>query len=73
MKKKNKEIIYTFKKFKLGNVILRNRIISSPISINMANKFASGKNAIAECDRCGFQYKLKQLKELTIKPKMLTF
>jgi hypothetical protein len=33
----------------------------------MANKFASGKNAIAECDRCGFQYKLKQLKELTIK------
>lgn len=39
MKKKNKEIIYTFKKFKLGNVILRNRIISSPISINMANKF----------------------------------
>ena len=35
----------------------------------MANKFASGKNAIAECDRCGFQYKLKQLKELTIKTK----
>ena len=35
----------------------------------MSNKFASGKNAIAECDRCGFQYKLKQLKELTIRTK----
>ena len=33
----------------------------------MANAFASGKNAIAECDRCGFQYKLKELKTLIIK------
>ena len=33
----------------------------------MAIKFASGKRAIAVCDRCGFQYKLKQLKPLTIK------
>ena len=33
----------------------------------MAVKFASGKKAIAVCDRCGFQYKLKQLKPLTIK------
>jgi len=33
----------------------------------MPNQFASGKHAIAECDRCGFQYKLSQLKELVIK------
>lgn len=32
-------------------------------------KFASGKRAIAECDRCGFQYKLKELKKLVIKTK----
>ena len=35
----------------------------------MPNRFASGKHAIAECDRCGFRYKLKQLKPLTIKTK----
>lgn len=35
----------------------------------MPTKFASGKFAIAECDRCGFQYKLKQLKSLVIKTK----
>jgi len=35
----------------------------------MANKFATGKKAIAECERCGFRYKLKQLKELNIKTK----
>ena len=33
----------------------------------MSNRFASGKHAIAECDRCGFRYKLKQLKALVIK------
>jgi hypothetical protein len=33
----------------------------------MGNRFASGKIAIAECDRCGQQYKLKQLKEEIIK------
>jgi len=33
----------------------------------MPTKFASGKFAIAECDRCGFRYKLKQLKPLVIK------
>ena len=33
----------------------------------MPNRFASGKYAIAECDRCGQRYKLKQLKKLTIK------
>ena len=32
-------------------------------------KFASGKKAISECDRCGFQYQLKQLKKLVIKTK----
>lgn len=35
----------------------------------MGTKFASGKQAIAECDRCGFRYKLKQLRKLTIKTK----
>ena len=33
----------------------------------MGNRFASGKKAIAECDRCGQQYKLKQLKTEIIK------
>jgi hypothetical protein len=37
----------------------------------MANRFASGKNAIAICDRCGFQYKLKELKELIVKTKKI--
>jgi len=35
----------------------------------MPNRFASGKHAIAECDRCGFQYKLKELRELIVKTK----
>jgi hypothetical protein len=35
----------------------------------MPNRFASGKRAIAQCDRCGFRYKLKQLKKLVIKTK----
>ena len=33
----------------------------------MGNKFSSGKFAIAECDRCGQRYKLKQLKKLIVK------
>jgi hypothetical protein len=33
----------------------------------MGNRFASGKKAIAMCDRCGQQYKLKQLKTEIIK------
>ena len=33
----------------------------------MANRFASGKRAIASCDRCGQQYKLKELKTEIIK------
>jgi len=35
----------------------------------MSNKFAAGRRAIAECDRCGQRYKLKQLKELVIRTK----
>lgn len=35
----------------------------------MANRFASGKHAIAECDRCGQRYKLKVLKREVIKTK----
>ena len=35
----------------------------------MGNRFASGKIAIAMCDRCGFQYQLKQLRTLIIKTK----
>jgi len=33
----------------------------------MSNRFASGKIAIAECDRCGFQFKLKKLKTEIVK------
>jgi hypothetical protein len=35
----------------------------------MGNRFASGKNAIAECDRCGQRFKLKVLKREIIKTK----
>jgi len=35
----------------------------------MATKYSSGKFAIAQCDRCGFRYKLSQLKQLVIKTK----
>ena len=35
----------------------------------MPSRFSSAKNAIAECDRCGFRYKLTQLKQLVIKTK----
>ena len=35
----------------------------------MPNRFASGKRAIAECDRCGFRYKLRELRQLVIKTK----
>lgn len=35
----------------------------------MPNQFASGKYSIAECDRCGQQFRLKQLKEEIIKTK----
>ena len=35
----------------------------------MANRFASGKNAIAICDRCGFRFRLTELKKEIIKTK----
>jgi hypothetical protein len=37
----------------------------------MANRFTVGAKAIAECDRCGFRYKLKELKELVLKTKQI--
>jgi hypothetical protein len=36
----------------------------------MGNRFSSGKYAIAECDRCGQQFKLKQLKYEVVKTKL---
>jgi hypothetical protein len=33
----------------------------------MPNKYSSGKFAIAECDRCGQRYKLKELRKLVVK------
>ena len=38
----------------------------------MASKYSSGKNAIAECDRCGQRYKLTQLRKLVIKTKQVS-
>ena len=35
----------------------------------MPSKFASGKFAISECDRCGQRFKLNKLKSLVIKTK----
>lgn len=35
----------------------------------MGNRFASGKNSIAECDRCGQRFKLTALKKEVIKTK----
>ena len=35
----------------------------------MPTKYASAKNSISQCDRCGFRFKLKQLKRLVIKTK----
>ncbi len=35
----------------------------------MGNRFASGKHAIAECDRCGQRFKLKALRREVIKTK----
>jgi hypothetical protein len=36
----------------------------------MATNYASGKHSIAECDRCGQRYKLKELKKEIIKTKL---
>ena len=35
----------------------------------MPNRFSSGKFAIAQCDRCNFRFKLKELKTYTLKTK----
>ena len=35
----------------------------------MGNRFSSGKNSIAECDRCGFRFKLTVLRKEVIKTK----
>ena len=35
----------------------------------MGNRFASGKWAISQCDRCDFRYPLKELRRLAIKTK----
>jgi hypothetical protein len=35
----------------------------------MGNRFARGAKAIGCCDRCGFQFKLKELKEEVVKTK----
>jgi hypothetical protein len=36
----------------------------------MPSNYASGKNSIAECDRCGQRYKLKELKKQVLKTKL---
>lgn len=33
----------------------------------MSSQFAFGKHTIAECDYCGFRYKLKELRKLVVK------
>ena len=38
----------------------------------MPSKYASGKHSIAECDRCGQRYKLRELRKLTIKTKQVS-
>ena len=35
----------------------------------MGNRFSSGKNSIAQCDRCDFRFKLHQLRREIIKTK----
>jgi hypothetical protein len=35
----------------------------------MPSKYSSAKNSISQCDRCGFRFKLTQLKRLVIKTK----
>ena len=37
----------------------------------MGNRFASGKIAIAMCDRCGFRFRLRELSELIVKTKKI--
>lgn len=35
----------------------------------MPSRYSSARHSIAECDRCGFRYKLTELKQLVIKTK----
>ena len=35
----------------------------------MPSRFSSARHSISECDRCGFRYKLTELKQLVIKTK----
>jgi hypothetical protein len=35
----------------------------------MPSRFASGKHSIAECDRCSFRFKLKELRTEVVKTK----
>ena len=35
----------------------------------MSNRYASTRNAISVCDRCGFQYKRRELREEVVKGK----
>jgi hypothetical protein len=37
----------------------------------MGNRFASAKNSIAQCDRCGFRFKLTALRKEIIKTKQV--
>jgi hypothetical protein len=37
----------------------------------MGNRFASSKQAIAICDRCGFQFRLRELRTLIVKTKQV--
>jgi len=37
----------------------------------MGNRFTTGRRAISECDRCGFRFKLKNLKGLIVKTKYI--
>ena len=38
----------------------------------MPSKYASGKHSIAECDRCGQRFMLKELRKLIIKTKQVS-
>ena len=45
------------------------RLLSASRRARCSIKEARGKWAISQCDRCGFRYKLKQLRRLVIKTK----
>lgn len=38
----------------------------------MSNRFAVGRRSISECDRCGFRFKLSQLRKLVVKGKVIS-